>query len=77
MTRVLSFFNRDLKGSNKNIEQVERLEELYEKVALLAMKEEPSLAIPLRSIAESILRSGEYASDISESTINYLIEEKT
>ncbi|HNJ80016.1 MAG TPA: phosphate uptake regulator PhoU, partial [Methanoregulaceae archaeon] len=58
------------------IEQVEKLEELSEKVALLAMKEEPSIAIPLRSIAESIRRSGEYAGDISESIINYLIEEK-
>jgi len=73
---IVSFFNSDLKGSNKNIEQVEKLEELSEKVALLAMKEEPSIAIPLRSIAESIRRSGEYAGDISESIINYLIEEK-
>ena len=73
---IVSFFNSDLKGSNKNIEQVEKLEELYDKIALLAMKEEPSIAIPLRSIAESIRRSGEYAGDISESIINYLVEEK-
>ncbi|HPX73095.1 MAG: transcriptional regulator PhoU [Euryarchaeota archaeon ADurb.BinA087] len=73
---IVSFFNSDLKASNKNIEQVEKLEELYDKIALLAMKEEPSIAIPLRSIAESIRRSGEYAGDISESIINYLIEEK-
>ncbi len=73
---IVSFFNSDLKGSNTNIEQVEKLEELYEKVILLAMKEDPSLAIPLRSIADSIRRSGEYAGDISESIINYLVEEK-
>jgi phosphate uptake regulator len=73
---IVSFFNSDLKGSHKNIEQVEKLEELYEKVALLAMKEDPSIAIPLRTIAESIRRSGEYAGDISESIINYLVEEK-
>jgi phosphate uptake regulator len=73
---IVSFFNSDLKGSHKNIEQVKKLEELYEKVALLAMKEDPSRAIPLRTIAESIRRSGEYAGDISESIINYLVEEK-
>jgi phosphate uptake regulator len=73
---IVSFFNSDLKGSNKNIEQVEKLEDLYEKIAILALKEKPSLAIPLRSIAESIRRSGEYSGDISESIINYLVEEK-
>jgi len=73
---IISLFNSDLKGSNKNIEQVEKLEELYEKIAMLAMKEDSALAIPVRSIAESIRRSGEYAGDISESIINYLVEEK-
>lgn len=73
---IVSFFNSDLKESHKNIEQVEKLEELYEKAALRALKEEASIAIPLRSIAESIRRSGEYAGDISESIINYLVDEK-
>jgi phosphate uptake regulator len=73
---IVSFFNSDLKGSHKNIEQVKKLEELYEKIALLAIKEDPPIAIPLRTIAESIRRSGEYAGDISESIINYLVEEK-
>jgi phosphate uptake regulator len=71
---IVSFFNNDLKGSHKNIEQVEKLEKLCENITTLAMRAEPSLAISLRSIAESIRRSGEYAGDISESVINYLVD---
>jgi hypothetical protein len=34
------------------------------------------LAISLHYIAESIRRTGEYAGDISETVINYLVEEQ-
>jgi phosphate uptake regulator len=55
---------------------VTRLEELCEEMNTLAMKQEPDVAVALRYIAESIRRSGEYAGDISETVINYLVEEK-
>ncbi len=61
----------------KNIGQVEKLEEICENINVLAMKRDPFVAVSLRYIAESVRRSGEYAGDISESVINYLVEEKT
>ena len=74
---IISFFNADMRGSHKNIEQVEKLEEICENINTLAMKKDPFVAVLLRYIAESVRRSGEYAGDISESVINYLVEEKT
>jgi len=34
------------------------------------------IAVPLRYIAESIRRAGEYAGDISENVINVLVEDR-
>lgn len=73
---IASFFTMDLKAANKNIDQVEKLEETCENINRLIMREDPAHAIWLRSIVESVKRSGEYAGDVSESIINYLIEEK-
>jgi phosphate uptake regulator len=73
---IVSFFKGDLKGSHKNIEQVRKLEELCEEINNLAMEKDPIMAVSLRYIAESIRRSGEYAGDISENVINYLVEEQ-
>jgi hypothetical protein len=56
---------------------VEKLEEICENINVLAMKRDPFVAVSLRYIAESVRRSGEYAGDISESVINYLVDEKT
>jgi phosphate uptake regulator len=73
---IVLFFKGDLKGSHCNIEQVQELEDLCEKINVLAMGKDPEMAVSLRYIAESIRRSGEYAGDISESVINYLVEEQ-
>ena len=73
---IVSFFNGDLGGSHKNIENVEKLEKICEHINELAMKKDPFVAVSLRYIAESIRRSGEYSGDISESIINYLVEEQ-
>jgi len=73
---IIAFFSADMRGSHKNIEQVEKLEEICENINTLAMKKDPFVAVSLRYIAESVRRSGEYAGDISESVINYLVEEK-
>lgn len=73
---INAYFKPDLKESHLNIEQVTRLEALCEEMNALAMEQEPDVAVALRYIAESIRRSGEYAGDISETVINYLVEEK-
>jgi len=71
-----SYFKSDIRESHTNIEQIAKLEELCEKMNALAMGQEAEVAIALRYIAESVRRSGEYAGDISETVINYLVEEK-
>lgn len=73
---IVSYFNSDLRGSHKNIEHVEKLEEICEHINELAMEKDPFIAVSLRYIAESIRRSGEYSGDISENIINYLVEEQ-
>ena len=68
-----SFFQKDIKSSNKNIETVQRLELLCGEINSMAAKYDGSTAISIGYIAESIRRIGEYAEDISETTINYLV----
>ncbi|UCB59549.1 MAG: hypothetical protein JSV67_02490 [Thermoplasmatales archaeon] len=70
-----SFFRKDINSSNKNIESVKKLGVLCERINNMALKEEGAIAISIGYIVESIRRIGEYAEDISETTINYLIEE--
>lgn len=73
---IVSFFKKDLEDSNRNIESLPKLEALCEKINTLSMDKDIETAITLHYIAESIRRSGEYAGDISENVINYLVEEK-
>jgi len=70
-----SFFKKDIKASNENIESVTKLESLCEDINTLALQQEGALAISVGYIVESIRRIGEYAEDISETVINYLIGE--
>jgi phosphate uptake regulator len=74
---IVLFFKGDLKGSHSNIEQVKKLEDLCEDLNNLVMEKEPEGAVFLRYITESIRRSGEYAGDISETVINYLVGEES
>ena len=71
-----SFFKKDIKASNENIESVTTLESLCEDINTLALQQEGALAISVGYIVESIRRIGEYAEDISETVINYLISEE-
>jgi len=73
---IVSFFQGEMMEAHKNIERVSELETLCEEINGLAKKYDPEVAVPLRYIAESIRRSGEYAADISETVINYLVEEQ-
>jgi phosphate uptake regulator len=70
---IVSFFNNDLKKSNKNIESVKVLEALCGEINNLVIQQETSDAIALGYITESVRRAGEYAADISENVINYLV----
>jgi phosphate uptake regulator len=73
---IISFFDNDIKKANKNIESVNALEAICGEINNLVLQQETSDAIALGYIAESVRRTGEYAADISENVINYLVEEK-
>ena len=68
-----AFFRKDIKASNENIDNVEKLEKLCEEINTLALQQKGIIAISIGYIADSIRRIGEYAEDISETVINYLI----
>jgi len=68
-----AFFRRDIKASNENIDSVSRLESLCEEINTLALQQIGATAISIGYIVESIRRVGEYAEDISEIVINYLV----
>jgi phosphate uptake regulator len=70
---IVSFFNNDLKKSDKNIESVKVLEALCGEINNLVIQQETPDAIALGYITESVRRAGEYAADISENVINYLV----
>ena len=63
-------------ASHRNIESIKELDEACEQINSLSMTMGTPLAISLHYIAESIRRCGEYSGDISETVINYLIEEQ-
>jgi phosphate uptake regulator len=73
---IVSFFQADVVASHQNIESIKELEDACERINALSMEMGTPLAISLHYIAESIRRSGEYAGDISETVINYLVEEQ-
>jgi len=73
---IISFFDNDMKNANRNIESLKALEAICEEINTLVLQQETSDAIALGYITESIRRAGEYAADISENVINYLVEEK-
>jgi phosphate uptake regulator len=73
---IVSFFNLDLKEANRNIESISVLENLCGEIHTLELKQNTPVAISLNYITESIRRAGEYASDISETVINLLVEQE-
>ena len=72
-TSLAAWNSKDLVRSNKNIESVEELKELCEEINDTALQVKGIRTISISYIAESIMRTGEYSSDISELAINYLI----
>ena len=72
---IVSFFSKDMKQANQNIESLRVLETLCEEINTIVRQQENPDAIALGYITESVRRAGEYASDISENVINHLVEE--
>jgi phosphate uptake regulator len=70
---IVAFFNNDLKKSHRNIESVQALEALCSEITTLILRQETTDAMALGYITESVKRAGEYAADISENVINYLV----
>jgi phosphate uptake regulator len=73
---IRSFFKKDIKGANKNIEEVKNLITKCEEINALALKHKGLVAISVGYIEESIRRMGEYSANLSEYVINYLIGEQ-
>jgi len=73
---INSFFRKDLKAANEDIQSVKKLESLCEEINTLALQQKGVTAISIGYIVESIRRIGEYAEDISETAINYVVGAK-
>jgi len=71
-----AFFQKDIKASMETIESVAKLELLCEEINAIALKQKGIVAIHVGYVVESIRRIGEYAEDISENVINYLVTEE-
>jgi phosphate uptake regulator len=70
---INSFFKKDIKESNENIEAVYDLEEFCDEINSLALKQGGANSLTIGYITDSIRRIAEYSQDISENVINYLI----
>ena len=70
---INSFFKKDITESNKNIEEVYKLEKFCDEINSMALKQEGSKSLTIGYITDSIRRIAEYSQDISENVINYLI----
>jgi len=68
-----SFFRKEIVSSNKNIDSVQTLGTLCEEINSSVTKKPGSIALSVGYITESIRRIGEYAEDLSEIAINYLV----
>ena len=68
-----AFYRKDTKASNENIDSVKQLVTICEEINTLALQQKGVTALSIGYIVESIRRIGEYAEDISETAINYLL----
>ncbi|HHI30494.1 PhoU family transcriptional regulator [Methanosarcinales archaeon ex4572_44] len=73
---VDAFFERNIELSNDNIEKGKDLIDQCEKITDQIIAQSGRVALPLNGIIESVLRIGEYSTDLSEYVIDYLIGEE-
>ncbi len=72
---ISAFFKKDIGASHETIDTVKNLETLCEEINALVPKQKGSIALSVGYVVESTRRIGEYAEDISENVINYLVAE--
>ena len=72
---IISFFNNSMKDAHRNIEAIGELERMCSEINNMALTQDTPVAIAVGYMAESIRRCGEYAGDISENVINFLVED--
>ena len=72
---IRAFFRKNITESNTNIDSVKKLETISNEINKIALNQQGNIALSIGNIVESIKRMGEYAEDISETTINYLMAE--
>ncbi len=70
-----SWMKNDIEKANSNIESISDLIDICENINKFAIQLEGEASIAVSYIAESIRRTGEYSGDISELTINHLINQ--
>ncbi|MBN1539882.1 MAG: phosphate uptake regulator PhoU [Candidatus Thermoplasmatota archaeon] len=70
---VNSWFHRDLGGANETVDSIDRLRGLCERIENLSLSRDEEQAIAIGKVVDSILRTGEYSTDIAENAINYMI----
>lgn len=70
-----AWYNRDIESANDTVESSDRLWKYCEKVDQLSLGFDRDVAIAIGRIADSIRRTGDYSTDISENVINYLIRD--
>ncbi len=68
-----SFFDEDLKKANESIDMRDKLEKMNDKLMKVVKEERKVDVTPLSYTLESISRTGSYATDISEISINYIM----
>lgn len=72
---IREFYSKNIEDSNRIIEEVRRLTRECREIKKTTFDMNAHIALPLGLIISSIERVGEYAEDIAEITINYLVEE--
>ena len=70
-----SWMQNDIERANSNIESIADLISACEYINKIAMELKGEVSIAIGYIAESIRRTGEYSGDISELTINHLLNQ--
>ena len=73
---ITAFFRKDINACNDNIESVKKLEKLCVEINTLALKQQGPIALSVGYVVESIRRIGEYAENISETVMNFLIDQE-
>ena len=70
-----SWMKNDMEQANRNIESIPDLISACENINKIAIQLKGEESIAIGYIAESIRRTGEYSGDISELTINHLLNQ--